>query len=246
MPRIYEIPYSYILNYFPILFIYFYFNLILLPLSFLIQRKQPLLFWVIWIRSLLFFTNNICIWKPLRWTWTMLSMAMVNFNFLSLLRQVGVLCPREFSNFMPAFWRVRSITNPWGCKSVSNLLICVWRYICFLVKLFLLNPVKITFTPFHQLKTSYWIIRYACIARFYFPVWIPGFYAKSWSLYANVSVILSKWTSLYSQFIIWVCTFERRPIQPSGCVCVCVCVCVCMYVLRMRSALYKTRGRDWF
>ena len=40
------------------------------------------------------------------------------------------------------FGWVRSIIKSQDCKTVSNLLIWIWRYICFVVKRFLLNPVK--------------------------------------------------------------------------------------------------------
>ena len=44
------------------------------------------------------------------------------------------------------------------------------------------------------------------------PVQTLDFYAKSQSLYAEVSLLFSKWTGFYSNFPIWFCTRGRRPI----------------------------------
>ena len=38
----------------------------------------------------------------------------------------------------------------------------------------------------------------------------PFFYANSWSLYAKVSVIFSKWPAFYAKFLVWICTHEYR------------------------------------
>ena len=57
---------------------------------------------------------------------------------------------------------------------------------------------------------------------FFFHVQTPSFYAKFRLLYANVSVILSKWPGFYTKVLVWVCTCEWCPVRPSwgGC---CVC-----------------------
>ena len=54
------------------------------------------------------------------------------------------------------------------------------------------------------------------LPAFSFPIQITYFYAKSWSLYADVSVIPSKWSDFQSEFTFWVHTRERCPIWPSG------------------------------
>ena len=73
---------------------------------------------------------------------------------------------------------------------------------------------------------------------FSFPVQIPDFYAKYWSLYAKVSVLLSKWPTFYSKFLVWPHTREHRPVWPSwggrG------------VVLHARSALHEYSGRGGF
>ena len=48
---------------------------------------------------------------------------------------------------------------------------------------------------------------------FLFPSQIPHFNAKSRSLYAEVSVLLSKWPAFNSKILVWVCIRERRPVR---------------------------------
>ena len=56
---------------------------------------------------------------------------------------------------------------------------------------------------------------------FLFSIQISDFYAKLLSLYAKISVLLSKWPAFYSRFLVWVCTCERRPFLTLYEVCVC-------------------------
>ena len=75
------------------------------------------------------------------------------------------------------------------------------------------------------------------LPAFSFPVRFPDFYVESWSLYAEVSVLLSKWRAFYSEITVWVRTHERHPVRPpegEG------------FLFRVRSALHKTRGRGGF
>ena len=50
-----------------------------------------------------------------------------------------------------------------------------------------------------NIKSCYWIIWYVVAICSFFPSWIYAFYAKSWYLYANVSVLPSK----LSLFVLW-------------------------------------------
>ena len=43
------------------------------------------------------------------------------------------------------------------------------------------------------------------LPAFSFTILIADFYAKSWSLYADVSMLPSKLSSFYSDTILWVC-----------------------------------------
>ena len=52
-----------------------------------------------------------------------------------------------------------------------------------------------------------------CVFHIFFPVQIPTFNAKYWSLYAGVSVLLSKWPGFYAEFIVWVRTCDHRPVR---------------------------------
>ena len=54
------------------------------------------------------------------------------------------------------------------------------------------------------------------LPAFLFPVQIPAFYAKFWSLYANVSVFPSKWSVFYYYFILWVSNLDRHHVRSSG------------------------------
>ena len=72
---------------------------------------------------------------------------------------------------------------------------------------------------------------------FYFPVWIPDFYSESRLICAKFSMLISKWTTFYSVFIVWVLTRGNFPTHPSlggggGGV-----------VLRAWSELHRTSGR---
>ena len=74
------------------------------------------------------------------------------------------------------------------------------------------------------------------LPTFYFPVRIPDFCAKSRSLYAEVSMLLSKWLDFYSKFIFWVHTRVCHPVRlSSGGV-----------VLCMQSVLRKSIVRGGF
>ena len=59
----------------------------------------------------------------------------------------------------------------------------------------------------------YCIISYVFCPAFSFLVQIPAFYAKSQSLYAEVSVLLSKWSAFYSEFIVWLSTCDCRTVR---------------------------------
>ena len=48
------------------------------------------------------------------------------------------------------------------------------------------------------------------------PVQIPDFYAKSRSLYADVSMLHSKWSSFFFTPLLWVHNLELRPVRPSA------------------------------
>ena len=50
------------------------------------------------------------------------------------------------------FGRFGSIINPQDCKTASHLLRCIWGYVCFVAKLFLLNPVKVSV---HRFSNEY-------------------------------------------------------------------------------------------
>ena len=52
------------------------------------------------------------------------------------------------------------------------------------------------------------------LPAFLFPVQIPDFYVDSRSLYAQVSLLLSKWPDFYPKVLVWVRTSERRPVRP--------------------------------
>ena len=50
------------------------------------------------------------------------------------------------------------------------------------------------------------------LSAIFFPVQIRAFYAKYRSIYVKVSVLLLKWSALYSNIIVLFHTYERRPV----------------------------------
>ena len=68
----------------------------------------------------------------------------------------------------------------------------------------------------NNIKRRYWIICYVVVTWYSFPIRIPDFYTQYQSLYENVSKFPSKWTSFYSDPLLWVSNLELRTFRPSG------------------------------
>ena len=65
---------------------------------------------------------------------------------------------------------------------------------------------------------------------------IPAFYVKSWSLFAEISLLLSKLIDFYAGVLIWVYTCEQRPVRLSW----------GLEVLQTQTTLLKTGGMVGF
>ena len=75
-----------------------------------------------------------------------------------------------------------------------------------------------------------------CVARVFFFARIPYFYANYLSLYTKVYVLLFKWPTFYSKFLVRVLTCGHRPVCPP-------CVRILLWA---RSALRESNGRGEF
>ena len=71
-----------------------------------------------------------------------------------------------------------------------------------------------------NLNMSWWYINVLldynpCVCpKFLFLVRIKKNYTKSWSLYVEVSVLLSKWPDFYAKVLDWILTHEHRSVGP--------------------------------